>query len=346
MRRRVREAPIVERQRAGAARSGAEAGDEDLACPREPARRRDVAVPPPASRQPSRLVGVGSRGVASRGRRRQADPPLGGLLRVPLVPRDGARVVRGRRSRRSDERWLRLHQGRPRRTSRHRRDLHGSGASDLGPRRLADDGLHDFRRPAFLRRHVLPEGPVPPPALGHHRHMAREARRAARPGGPDHAVAQPHGDDDDARGPDPPRHRRAQQRAAADRVCVRSRVGRFRQATEVPASDDARALPPRPRAQRGRWSSHGRQHVARRDGVGWHVRPSRRRLRPLLGRRVLDGPPLREDAVRPGAAGPHLPARLAAARRGSLEAGARRDSHVRVARPAPARGRLLVGRGR
>ena len=132
-----------ERQRAGAARSEAAAGDEDLACRREPARRRDVAVPPPASRQPGRLVGVGSRGVAGRGRRRQADPPLGGLLRVPLVPRDGARVVRGRRSGHSDERRVRLHQGRPRRASRHRRDLHGGCPSDLRPRRLADDGLHD-----------------------------------------------------------------------------------------------------------------------------------------------------------------------------------------------------------
>ena len=34
----------------------------------------------------------------------------------------------------------------------------------------------------------------------------------------------------------------------------------------------------------------------------------------LLGRRVLDGPPLREDALRPGAPRPHLPARVAAGR--------------------------------
>ena len=44
---------------------------------------------------------TGSRGTkwrsSPRGSREQADPALGRLLRVPLVPRDGARIVRGRR---------------------------------------------------------------------------------------------------------------------------------------------------------------------------------------------------------------------------------------------------------
>ena len=43
------------------------------------------------------------------------------LLGVPLVPRDGARVVRGPRDGRADERPVRLHQGRPRGAARHRR---------------------------------------------------------------------------------------------------------------------------------------------------------------------------------------------------------------------------------
>ena len=64
---------------------------------REPPRRRDQPVPPPARRQPRRLVPVGRRGVRARPRRRRADLPVGRLLVVPLVPRDGARVVRGRR---------------------------------------------------------------------------------------------------------------------------------------------------------------------------------------------------------------------------------------------------------
>ena len=44
--------------------------------------------------------------------------------------------------------------------------------------------------------------------------------------------------------------------------------------------------------------------VARRDGRGWHLRPGGRRVPPLLGRRPLARPPLREDALRPGAARP------------------------------------------
>ena len=44
---------------------------------------------------------------------------------------------------------------------------------------------------------------------------------------------------------------------------------------------------------------------------GRHLRPPRRRLRPLLGRPRVARAPLREDALRPGAAGPRLPPRLA-----------------------------------
>ncbi len=52
-----------------------------------------------------------------------------------------------------------------------------------------------------------------------------------------------------------------------------------------------------------------------------HPRPDRRRLRPLLGRRGLARPPLREDALRQRAARPRLPARLAGARARALAAG-------------------------
>ena len=46
--------------------------------------------------------------------RGQADPALDRLLRLPLVPRHGARELRGPRHRRADERALRQHQGRSR----------------------------------------------------------------------------------------------------------------------------------------------------------------------------------------------------------------------------------------
>ena len=45
-----------------------------------------------------------------------------------------------------------------------------------------------------------------------------------------------------------------------------------------------------------------RHRVAGRDGGRRHVRPGGRRLPPLLGRRLLAGAALREDALRPGAA--------------------------------------------
>ncbi len=85
-----------------------------------------------------------------------ADPALGRLLGMPLVPRDGARVLRGRRDRRLHERALRQRQGRPRGAARRRRPLHGGGAGDERPWRLADDRLLRPRRRALLRRHLLP----------------------------------------------------------------------------------------------------------------------------------------------------------------------------------------------
>ena len=71
---------------------------------------------------------------------------------------------------------------------------------------------------------------------------------------------------------------------------------------------------------------------------GRHLRPGRRRLRPLLGRRRLARPPLREDALRQRAARPRLPARLAgdAATRCCARS-ARRRSTGRCARCAARR---------
>ena len=59
----------------------------------------------------------------------QADPALDRLRRLPLVPCDGARELRGRADRGGDERPVRQHQGRSRGAARHRPDLHGRAAS-------------------------------------------------------------------------------------------------------------------------------------------------------------------------------------------------------------------------
>ena len=58
-------------------------------------RPRDLALPPPAPRQPGRLAAVGRGGAAPRAR---GGPPAAGLdrlLGLPLVPRHGARDLRG-----------------------------------------------------------------------------------------------------------------------------------------------------------------------------------------------------------------------------------------------------------
>ena len=56
---------------------------------------------------------------------------------------------------------------------------------------------------------------------------------------------------------------------------------------------------------------HGRRTRCDADGARRHLRPARRRLPSLLGRRALAGAALREDAVRQRAARPRLPARVA-----------------------------------
>ena len=81
-------------RRAAPARVASEAMPNHLADETSP-------VPPPAQGQPGRLVPVGRGGARARARRGPADPALDRLLRLPLVPRDGARVVRGPRDRAS-----------------------------------------------------------------------------------------------------------------------------------------------------------------------------------------------------------------------------------------------------
>ncbi len=93
------------------------------------------------------------------------DPALGRLQRVPLVPRHGARVLRGRGDRAHDERALRQHQGRPRGAAGHRLDLHVRRPGPHPPRRLADDRLPHPRRRPVLRRHLLPARPLARDAL-------------------------------------------------------------------------------------------------------------------------------------------------------------------------------------
>ena len=121
-------------------------------------------------------------------------------------------------------------------------------------------------------------------------------------------------------------------------------MGRLRPGTEVPPAHPRRALPPaRPpwRARRGPRPAHGHAD-ARRHGGGRHLRPLGRRVLPVLHRRALARPPLREDADRSGAAGPGLSARVAGRRTSRVSRRGHRDPGLRPARPLDARGRVVL----
>ena len=122
--------------------------------PRKPSRRRDQPLSAAAQAQPGRLVAVGDRGAGGGEKQQQADPALGRLCRLSLVPRHGARELRGRGHRRGDERPLRQHQSGPRGASRHRSDLHVGAASPGRARRLAAHHVPDARGRAVLGRHL------------------------------------------------------------------------------------------------------------------------------------------------------------------------------------------------
>ena len=110
---------------------------------------------------------------------------------------------------------------------------------------------------------------------------------------------------------------RARRRGRGAAPAVRPGQRRLRPGAEVPAGVDARVPAAARRAR------HDDAHAAR-DGVGRHVRPGRRRLLALLGRRLLARPPLREDALRQRPARARLPPRLAGQRRPAVPDGRRR----------------------
>ena len=113
-------------------------------------------------------------------------------------------------------------------------------------------------------------------------------------------------------------HRRGGARAPR---AARPGMGRLRPRAEVPARVDDRAAPPRGSGRHG-------GDDARRHGCGRHVRPRRRRLPPLLRRRPLARPALREDAVRQRAARARIPARVARHRQRAVSRGGRADARL------------------
>ena len=282
---------------------------------------------------------MGRGGVRPRPRGGPGGARLDRLLRLPLVPRDGARELRGRGDRAADERALRLHQGRPRGAPRRRRDLHGRDAGDDRRRRLAAERLPHPRRRAVLVRHLLPARAAP----GHaelaqradrdRRGVGRAARGDPRAGRRDRRAPARRGGAEAAGGGGRPRLARRRGGRAAQ--ALRPRVRRLRRRAQVPALVHDR-VPARARRARD-----GAAHAAP-DGERRHVRPGRRRLRALLGRPHLARPALREDALRQRAAGPRVRPRLAGHRRAAVRARGPRDARLGAGRAAPGGGRVRL----
>ena len=197
----------------------------------------------------------------------------------------------------------------------------------------------------FYRRHLLPtRAPTRDAELprgdgrsgrrvAHRRDEIELGRRSARSQGLEAGSRHPRSQeilsprvlDDaerDARPAVRPDQRRVRRRAE---VPARFRAG-------VPDAPDGRRAATQPKRARDR-----RAH-ARPDGERRHVRPGRRRVRALLGRRALADTALREDALRQRAARSRVPARLAADRTRRCSRDLHRDARLGArARCAPPR---------
>ena len=88
-----------------------------------------------------------------------------------------------------------------------------------------------------------------------------------------------------------PALRRPGPRVRRRRAALRPRRGRVRAGAEVPAVDDPRLPPPRPRARRSARGARDGDDHARRDGRGRDLRPRRGWVRPVLDRRRAGSSP-------------------------------------------------------
>ena len=308
----------------------------------------------------------GDEALEQGGQGGQADLPVHRVRLVPLVPRHGPRELRGRHGGGRPLPVVHLGQGGPGGASRPRFALHGRHPGPHRIGRVAHVRVLHPRRAALLRRHLLPTRGAPrdalvPPGRRDARHVvgagtgtgAGPGRRPGRrrpPGGP------PGRDDGRADrpsrapglrrstgslgGPRPRRADRPGRRRAG--TGVRPHMGRVRAGPEVPPPLPGGALPAAPPPHGiGALPPDGPDH-ARRHGRRGHVRPPRGGLLPLLDRRPVAGPPLREDADRSGPLGPRLPPCLAGDRPRGLPGRRHRDARLRPAGPLHPAGRPLL----
>ncbi len=227
---------------------------------------------------------------------------------------------------------LRGDQGRPRGAARPRPALHGRRPGDDRAGRLADVGLPDARRPAVLRRHLLPgraaprDAVLPPGARRRRAGVARAARRArSRPG---RGWSRRSSSAAARRGRRCRRTTRRRARSTRPRPGSRASFdgvnGGWGGAPKFPQPMTIEFLLRRMAAPATRGPSAIARVQPRADGRRRHPRPAGRRLPPLRDRRDLARPALRADALRQRPARPRLPARLGADRRRALPRGRRR----------------------
>ena len=274
-----------------------------------------------------------SRGGVRRGEApRRAGAHLGRLRGLPLVSRDGPRVVRGPRRRRADQRRLRRDQGGPRGAARRRRRLHDRHPGDDRAGRLADDRLRHARRRAVLLRHLLPEGATSsgcssrsrrPGATSATTCSSRAPRWSRRSAARSSSAGRPRRSRRSCSTPRPP----SSARSTTTRTAVSAARPKF-----PPHMDLLFLLRHHQRTGSARGAGDRPAH-RRADGPRRHLRPARRRLRPVLGGRALDRAALREDALRQRAAAAGLHPAVAADRRPARPPDRRRDRRVPAARP-------------
>ena len=124
----------------------------------QPAREREEPLPSSACGKPGGLVPLGRGGLPEGTGRGKAGLPFHRICHLPLVSRDGTRVVRRRGGRPGPQGVLCFDQGGPGRAAGCGQGLHDRVPGHDKGRGLAPDHLHDPRRKALLCRHLLPEG--------------------------------------------------------------------------------------------------------------------------------------------------------------------------------------------
>ena len=133
-----------------------QAGDRWPTCATASPRR---PAPTCCSTAPIRCIGSpGTRPRSPRHDPAKADPPVGRLCGLPLVPRHGARELRESCDRRLDERALRQHQGRSGRAAGSRSIVPARARPARPARRLAADHVSHAGGRAVLGRHLFSAG--------------------------------------------------------------------------------------------------------------------------------------------------------------------------------------------